>query len=646
VWAEARDLQAQLSFDAGGALERARAEPGQLRLADVATLRWDAISVDLSGPRPAITLRAELDPLMVAPLLDRAMPGMGWGGGLRVGASARIDAGELFEAELLLERLGGDLHLDGDSGLQLLGLSDVRLGLMARDGVWNFRQAFSGRSLGQVGANLRVRTSPEARWPEPQAPVEGAIEARVNDIGVWGNWVPPGWRLTGAVSTLAQVSGEFGAPKFTGKLSGTGLGVRNLLQGVNVTDGRISLSLDGDSATIETFTLRGGEGRLDIAGGATLGEAPQASLAVKVDRFRVLGRVDRQLITSGEAKLRLQRDLIKLDGRLMVDEGLFDASRSDAPSLDSDVSVRSAAAEDERDEPPPAARGNPNLNVNLDVDLGQRLRVRGYGLDTELRGQLRLTTPGGRLAVNGTVRTERGTYAAYAQKLEIERGIMAFSGAAENPRLDVLALRPNVDIRVGVAITGTLQAPRVRLFADPEMGETDKLAWLVLGRAPAGLGRTDTALLQRAAVALLAGQGDGPTDDLMRNLGLDDVSLRQDEGDVSQTVITVGKQLGRRWYLGYERGVNATTGTWQLIYRVAQRLTVRLQSGLEDSLDVIWVWRVGEVDDGAVPKSSLPSTLTSPLTSPITSPITPPKRAPMVTPLISAPAAASAPASP
>ncbi len=607
VWAEARGLQAELGFGADGQLQRARAEPGQLRLGDaVAALRWDAVSLDLTGPQPALSLRAELEPLPLAPLLARAMPGMGWGGDLRVGASARIEAGDSLQAELQLDRLDGDLHLQGDGGLQLLGLSDLRLGLVARDGVWTFRQAFSGRSLGQVGANLRIRTSPAARWPDPQASVEGAIEAQVKDIGVWGNWVPPGWRLTGAVSTQAQVSGRFGAPRFTGQLSGSGLGVRNLLQGVNVSDGVIQLSLDGDSARIETFTLRGGDGRLDISGGATLGAAPRADLSVKAERFRVLGRVDRQLITSGEARLQLQRDLIRLDGALRVDEALFDASRADAPSLDSDVSLRSTPFDDGSDEAPPPPRSSTNLVVNLNVDLGEQLRVRGRGLDTELRGQLRVTTPGGRLAVDGTVSTERGTYAAYAQKLDIERGIVAFSGAADNPRLDVLALRPNLDIRVGVAITGTLQAPRVRLYADPEMGETDKLSWLVLGRPADGLGRTDTAVLQRAAAALLAGEGEGPTDQLLRNLGIDDLSLRQDEGDTRQTVVTLGKQLGRRWYLGYERGVNATTGTWQLIYRVAQRLTVRAQSGLENALDIIWIWRLGEVDDAPVPKSAAP----------------------------------------
>jgi translocation and assembly module TamB len=46
--------------------------------------------------------------------------------------------------------------------------------------------------------------------------------------------------------------------------------------------------------------------------------------------------------------------------------------------------------------------------------------------------------------------------------------------------------------------------------------------------------------------------------------------------------------------VGYERGVNATAGTFQLIYRIAQRFTLRAQGGLENSLDLIWVWRFDE----------------------------------------------------
>ena len=234
----------------------------------------------------------------------------------------------------------------------------------------------------------------------------------------------------------------------------------------------------------------------------------------------------------------------------------------------------------------------PSVTMDLRVALGEQLRLRGRGLDTRLAGELRLTSPGGRLAVNGTVRALDGTYAAYGQKLEIDRGELSFNGSAENPRLDIEATRPNLDVRVGVAVTGSAANPRVRLFSEPELSEIDKLSWLVLGRAPDGLARNDTALLQRAAMALLAGEDEGPQAALLGNLGLDDLSLRQTEsGEVRETVVALGKQLSRRWYVGYERSVNATTGTWQLVYRVAQRFTVRAQSGQENALDAIWTWR-------------------------------------------------------
>jgi len=49
----------------------------------------------------------------------------------------------------------------------------------------------------------------------------------------------------------------------------------------------------------------------------------------------------------------------------------------------------------------------------------------------------------------------------------------------------------------------------------------------------------------------------------------------------------------KRWYVGYERSLTAASGTWQLIYRAAQRFTLRAQSGAENALDLIWTWKWG-----------------------------------------------------
>ena len=605
AWAEAQELRVELDFDAQGDLRSLRADPGRLNLADSVVMRWDAVSADLRGAQAQLELRAVVDAFPVAPLLARLQPTAGWGGDLRLRARLEIKARERFDADVVFERVDGDLYLSNDDGMQLMGLNEFNLALSAHDGLWSLSQSFSGRSLGEIRGTLRARTTPERRWPAPDAAIEGSIQARVADIGIWNNWVPPGWRLAGELRTTAAVSGRFGEPQYTGDISGSGLAVRNLLEGVNVSDGQVRIRLAGDVAQIERFTLRGGDGTLTITGGANLGAAPSARLQAKAERFRVLGRVDRLLIASGQADVNLQADQLKVDGAVRIDEGLIDATNTEAPSLDDDVTVRKAGADALGPTQQLQPRPRRNIAIGIDVDLGDKLQVRGRGLDTALAGKLRLTTPGGRLTVVGTVNAERGTYKAYGQKLDIERGILAFSGAVNNPRLDVLALRPNTDNRVGVAITGNVMTPRIRLYSDPEMNDNDKLSWLLLGRAPDGLGRADTALLQRAALALLAGEGEAPTDTLLRNLGIDELSLRQGDGEARDTVISLGKQLSRRWYVGYERSVNATTGTWQLIYRIAQRFTLRAQSGADSSLDIIWVHRMDEAPVGGVRKSVL-----------------------------------------
>jgi translocation and assembly module TamB len=431
----------------------------------------------------------------------------------------------------------------------------------------------------------------KAWWPTAQTPMQGVLELRVDNLGVWGPWTPPGWRLAGTLHTVATLGGRFGAPEYTGRLEAHGLGARNLLEGVNVTDGEVLLALNGPTAEVQQFTLKGGDGSATLSGGASFGEAPRAQLQLKATRFQVLGRVDRRMVASGQAQLQLQKDAVALEGRLRIDEGLFDFSRSNAPTLDDDVSVVRPSKANETSVPAAAAKPR-RLDLQMAVDLGDHLRLRGHGIDTLLRGELRMTTPNGKFAVHGTVRADQGTYAAYGQKLDIERGLVEFNGALADPRLDILALRPNVDVRVGVAVTGTAQKPRVKLYSEPEMSDNDKLSWLVLGRAPENLGHNDAALLQHAAMALLAGEGDTPTDRVMQALGLDEFTVRQQgEGDVRTTIVSLGKQISRRWYVGYERGLQSTTGTWALIYRIAQRFTLRAQSGEDNAIDVIWSWR-------------------------------------------------------
>ncbi|HSV69129.1 MAG TPA: translocation/assembly module TamB domain-containing protein, partial [Methylibium sp.] len=571
------------------------ARPGSVDLLG-APLRWRAAawdSGDATTP-PRLELDAEIEPVRVADWLRRIQPDFGWGGDLRVGASARIRSEPAVSARIEIARAGGDLEVNEFGVVQTLGLSEARLAFSADAGSWRLSQQITGRTLGRIDGEQTLRTDPQRLWPDADAPIEGRLGARVENLGTWGAWVPAGWRLAGQLDAALQIAGRFGAPTLTGEVTGRDIGLRNALEGVALSDGRIDARFEGETARLGTLRFKAGDGSIAISGDAQLGAEPRLELKLEADRATVLGRVDRRVVASGQATLQADRRRLAITGQVRADEGLIDISRSDAPRLGDDVSVRRRG-----DRPPPeptpaeAEKRAPRaVEADLRVDLGPHFALRGRGIDTRLGGELRFTTPGGRLTTRGEIRTERGTYEAYGQKLEIERGVITFVGPVDNPRLDIEAVRPNTDVRVGVRVGGSAQAPRVRLFSEPDLPATEKLALLVTGRSYDSLGGADTLLLQRAAFALLAGDGSGAADfNVARALQLDELSVRQSDGVVRDTVVTLGKQISDRVFLGYERGMDAAAGNWQLIYRIAQRFTLRAQSGDDSALDLIWLFR-------------------------------------------------------
>jgi translocation and assembly module TamB len=578
-------------------------------------LSWqqDLVAAGLqANPYGDTDVQLQLEPLNLPALLASWQPQAGWGGDLLLGGQIRVrhslQQPWLVDAEV--SRQSGDLSLaeptiEGNTA-QRLGIRSARMALQAKDGVWTLSEQFDGRVLGVLTGKQVVRTSSPHALPAGADALSGELDLQVSSLRPWGTWVPAGWRLTGQLQAQARLAGTLGAPQYRGQVNGQNLGLGQALQGINLSDGVLDMALEGEHVRLNKLSARGGSGggTLSATGQATLGASPQAQLVVTADHFALLQRVDRRVVISGDAQALLGEEDVQIDGRIKVDEGLIDITRADAPTVGDDVNVLHRPGQDpDAQEDAASANGNGNgvkrkLTLALDVDLGHKLRLKGRGLDAYLAGALKVSTPGNKLAANGAVRVENGTYAAYGQKLVIERGSVAFTGPIENPRLDILAMRAqsatasSSDVKVGVAITGTALDPRVRLYSDPSMSETEKLSWLVLGRAPTGLGGADIGLLQSAAVALLSGEGSSPSDNLVAKLGLDELSIRQsDNSTVRETVVNVGKQVSKFWYVGYERNLAATSGNWQLIYRLAQRFTLRAQAGDDNAVDFIWSWR-------------------------------------------------------
>ena len=131
----------------------------------------------------------------------------------------------------------------------------------------------------------------------------------------------------------------------------------------------------------------------------------------------------------------------------------------------------------------------------------------------------------------------------------------------------------------------------VRLYAEPDMPDAEKLSWLVLGRSAAN-GGAESAMLQQAALALLGGNGKNLTANLTEALGLDELSVRgaasNADGSTSSATFTLGKRLSRDFYVSYERSLTGTLGTLYIFYDLSRRVTVRAQTGEQSAIDLIF----------------------------------------------------------
>ncbi|TSE34710.1 translocation/assembly module TamB domain-containing protein [Tepidimonas charontis] len=434
--------------------------------------------------------------------------------------------------------------------------------------------------------------------PPPDAAVRGTARLRTPPLAVLTPWLPPGWRIDGQLQANVAISGSWSEPDWSGALTGDDIRLTQRADGIDWRVSPLRATVADHRLTLQALTLRTAAndpaddigGTLQLSGWAQWDaetRTPRVALTARADRWRPLARVDRRVVLSGMLDMRAQQRHLDLGGQLRLDTLRWLLPSEDTPTLSADVVVRGRTPSAMPSLWPAGWTGS----VDLGIDLGADARISGRGLDTGLRGTLHWRQRDD-LAPQlvGEVRTVDGHYRIYGQRLTLTHGVLRFNGAIDNPALDLLATRTASQQTVGVAVTGTAQVPRVRLYADPALPETDILAWLILGRPLSGAG-VEAALVQRAALALLsARQGGSPS--LPARLGLDELSVDtggpQGDGSVRAASVSLGKRLSDRLYLGYQRSVFGLVGTVSVLYDLSRHLTLRARAGDEQGVELLY----------------------------------------------------------
>ena len=362
--------------------------------------------------------------------------------------------------------------------------------------------------------------------------------------------------------------------------------------GVLLNSGRLRTRLESGKLLLDEFSIAAGEGTFSAQGTlvATAASGATPKITWQAKQFRAVSRPDMRLIVGGNGTLTLVDGKIDLMGNVKFDEGFVEYQQTAGGTLADDVVIVGRP----RPPPPTSALGDLPLKLDVNVDLGSRFTFTGEGLDTGLTGQVRISTlPNGALTGVGTIQAVNGTYFALGQKLTIDRGQLIFDGPLDNPALDVVALRKNLQVEAGVEVTGNARFPRVRLVSNPPVPDNEKLAWLITGQGLDRASSGDIVALSAASAALL-GRGQRPLNQEIANrIGLDDISFAESStstatGATRGQVVTFGKRLTDRLSLVYEQGLTVATNALRIEYALTRTLTLRAEAGVVGSFGIYY----------------------------------------------------------
>ena len=536
-----------------------------------------ALCAAANWPRDGLQLRGDALPLaLVQPWLP---PNEGrrihLRGELTIDGNIR-PRGNAWEGEFKLASAEGGIRLGDNARGELVRYDHFSLNVDMQP---NAIKGYLGVGFqGDGFVDAKVQTG----W-EPNAALNGELYLNMSRL-YWielfsPDIVRPQGLIEGHVSlrgTRSQptLGGDATLSNFTGEFPALGL---TLSEG----KGNFTAQPDG-SARISASAKTGGEGALQVDGGLSwFGDAQPLQLHIFGDNVLLANTSELRVVANPDLNFTLAGTAMELRGSVHVPEADLDLERLDrGTSVSEDIVVLDPVDPEEGPSSP--------LDMDLTVSLGDKVKMSGFGLKGALTGKMQVRArPGREMTANGGLEVS-GRYKAYGQDLTITDGQLLWNyGVVSDPRINIKAERAIGDVTAGIHVTGRAQAPKVDVWSDPAMSQSESLAYLVLGRSLSMASSDQAQQVNAASAALSAGSGLLAAQ-VGAKLGLDDAGVSQSRA-LGGSVIGVGKYITPKLYIGYGVSLVGSGSVLTLKYLLRRGFDIEVESStVENRGSVNW----------------------------------------------------------
>ena len=232
-----------------------------------------------------------------------------------------------------------------------------------------------------------------------------------------------------------------------------------------------------------------------------------------------------------------------------------------------------------------------DISTRLNLTLGEDVRFKGYGLETDLTGNMIISQKeSDLLRAKGIIRLKNGTYQAYGQSLSITDGDLIFIDELDNPQLRLSATRDNIsdNVVVGIRVTGRAQTPEITIYSIPEMPQQEKFHYLITGRAPnTDPNQDSSSVAAEAALSLALESRSGFTRKAGEKLGIKDLTLSTGSTE-NRSEVGLSGYITSDLMIRYGVGMFESVNTLTLKYRIRKNLYAEVISGKSNAFDLLW----------------------------------------------------------
>jgi translocation and assembly module TamB len=333
-------------------------------------------------------------------------------------------------------------------------------------------------------------------------------------------------------------------------------------------DGNLSVLLSGEDGEKGTVAL---EGKVIF-----FAEEPSINMRAQVKHLSPLHRDDLGVTLSGLVSISGPFKTLTINARTVIETAELSLSKSlGGPSVKTLEIAEDAV---------PKSLG-PALD--LSVSIPGEAFVRGMGLDSEWKGEVRIMGNTGSPTISGYLRPSRGYFTFMGKDFIFTGGEISFRNQKKlNPGLNIELTRNVPNLTAILRIQGTLDKPRISFVSNPPYPQDEVLSQVLFNKGASDLSRLEALQLanslreltgmgpkvpnplvsMREALGLsvlrfgeASGSGDRhlESNSFRKNLGLDDED--SDDSDAVASTLEAGKYINDKIYVGLEQNLTDNT---------------------------------------------------------------------------------------